>query len=377
LLDNPANKDSIAWEGDPSKGEFRLIEPDEVAKQWGERKSKKHMNYDKLSRALRYYYDKSILTKISGKRYAYRFDFKALDLACQAQQNSTPSDTKLDDLKNIMAPFLGQPGSSSPSPRTCLTPKTDPSTATSPQSPQSPQSPEYLPNIPSPSFLSPPYHSNPISPYTLGEEVLMEGTSGMAATYTELQPRYSPPPAYQEPQHLVQPYQSASNDSLDHPSYYRQYEYAHQKSWNSDTNIASNSYSEWFSPISDSSLMSPGSISDHQSTHLQSPASAPCLPTYQDTNWSVSGSGYSQTALLSDSNIFHPPSSRGVLPSWRSPLCERQSQDLTELLNLDYLSSDIMPQTGPETSSETPRSNSVPADMFLKPFDAFTKPSPK
>ena len=54
MLDNPGNKDNITWEGDPSKGEFRLVEPDEVAKQWGERKSKKHMNYDKLSRALRY-----------------------------------------------------------------------------------------------------------------------------------------------------------------------------------------------------------------------------------------------------------------------------------------------------------------------------------
>ena len=36
------------------------------------------MNYDKLSRALRYYYDKNILTKVQGKRYTYRFDFKAI-----------------------------------------------------------------------------------------------------------------------------------------------------------------------------------------------------------------------------------------------------------------------------------------------------------
>ena len=35
------------------KGEFRLLEPDEVAKRWGERKNKQNMNYDKLSRALR------------------------------------------------------------------------------------------------------------------------------------------------------------------------------------------------------------------------------------------------------------------------------------------------------------------------------------
>ena len=36
------------------------------------------MNYDKLSRALRYYYDKNIMTKVHGKRYAYKFDFQVL-----------------------------------------------------------------------------------------------------------------------------------------------------------------------------------------------------------------------------------------------------------------------------------------------------------
>jgi len=40
-----------------------LTDPDEVARRWGERKSKPNMNYDKLSRALRYYYDKNIMTK--------------------------------------------------------------------------------------------------------------------------------------------------------------------------------------------------------------------------------------------------------------------------------------------------------------------------
>ncbi|GBM06430.1 DNA-binding protein D-ETS-3 [Araneus ventricosus] len=44
------------------------------------------MNYDKLSRALRYYYDKNIMTKVHGKRYAYKFDFHGL-----TQQTSQPS----------------------------------------------------------------------------------------------------------------------------------------------------------------------------------------------------------------------------------------------------------------------------------------------
>lgn len=41
------------------------------------------MNYDKLSRALRYYYDKNIMTKVHGKRYAYKFDFAGLAQAMQ------------------------------------------------------------------------------------------------------------------------------------------------------------------------------------------------------------------------------------------------------------------------------------------------------
>lgn len=51
LLDTPGMSNIIAWEG--GHGEFRLKDPEEVARLWGERKNKKNMNYDKLSRALR------------------------------------------------------------------------------------------------------------------------------------------------------------------------------------------------------------------------------------------------------------------------------------------------------------------------------------
>lgn len=51
-------------QGPPSDGEFRLSDPDEVARRWGRRKQKPNMNYDKLSRALRYYYDKNIMSKV-------------------------------------------------------------------------------------------------------------------------------------------------------------------------------------------------------------------------------------------------------------------------------------------------------------------------
>ncbi|CAK9805057.1 DNA-binding protein D-ETS-6 [Anthophora plagiata] len=87
LLSDSSNSSCIAWEG--SNGEFKLTDPDEVARRWGERKSKPNMNYDKLSRALRYYYDKNIMTKVHGKRYAYKFDFHGLMMACQAQAGVT------------------------------------------------------------------------------------------------------------------------------------------------------------------------------------------------------------------------------------------------------------------------------------------------
>ena len=88
LLSDANNASIIAWEG--TNGEFKLIDPDEVARKWGERKSKPNMNYDKLSRALRYYYDKNIMTKVHGKRYAYKFDFHGL---AQLNQPQVPDNS--------------------------------------------------------------------------------------------------------------------------------------------------------------------------------------------------------------------------------------------------------------------------------------------
>nr|XP_040020439.1 fli-1 proto-oncogene, ETS transcription factor-related sequence isoform X1 [Gasterosteus aculeatus aculeatus] len=82
LLSDSNNAGIITWEG--TNGEFKMTDPDEVAKRWGERKSKPNMNYDKLSRALRYYYDKNIMTKVHGKRYAYKFDFQGISQAHQS-----------------------------------------------------------------------------------------------------------------------------------------------------------------------------------------------------------------------------------------------------------------------------------------------------
>ncbi|CAH1774684.1 unnamed protein product [Owenia fusiformis] len=71
LLDDPSNTTCIAWTG---RGlEFKLIEPEEVARRWGLQKNRPAMNYDKLSRSLRYYYEKGIMQKVAGERYVYKF----------------------------------------------------------------------------------------------------------------------------------------------------------------------------------------------------------------------------------------------------------------------------------------------------------------
>ena len=56
LLQDASNKQLICWTNE--EGEFKLLRAEEVARLWGARKNKPNMNYDKLSRALRYYYDK-------------------------------------------------------------------------------------------------------------------------------------------------------------------------------------------------------------------------------------------------------------------------------------------------------------------------------
>lgn len=61
----------ICWTS--KDGEFKLLQAEEVARLWGIRKNKPNMNYDKLSRALRYYYVKNIIKKVNGQKFVYKF----------------------------------------------------------------------------------------------------------------------------------------------------------------------------------------------------------------------------------------------------------------------------------------------------------------
>ncbi|KAI7806562.1 putative ETS domain-containing transcription factor ERF [Triplophysa rosa] len=127
LLRKEEYHDVIAWQGD--YGEFVIKDPDEVARLWGARKCKPQMNYDKLSRALRYYYNKRILHKTKGKRFTYKFNFNKLvlvnypyiDMGSSAPPvptgphfrfpSSTPSDMQVSDvLRSPSSEELRSPG---------------------------------------------------------------------------------------------------------------------------------------------------------------------------------------------------------------------------------------------------------------------------
>ncbi|KAM7315326.1 GA-binding protein alpha chain isoform X1 [Ixodes scapularis] len=78
MLTERDSREYIQWIGD--EGEFKLNNPEMVAQLWGLRKNKPTMNYEKLSRALRYYYDGDMIAKVHGKRFVYKFvcDLKQL-----------------------------------------------------------------------------------------------------------------------------------------------------------------------------------------------------------------------------------------------------------------------------------------------------------
>lgn len=71
ILTDKEHRTIISWLG--GDGEFKLTDPERVARLWGERKNKPTMNYEKLSRALRYYYDGDMISKVHGKRFVYKF----------------------------------------------------------------------------------------------------------------------------------------------------------------------------------------------------------------------------------------------------------------------------------------------------------------
>ncbi len=72
LLTSRESQHLIHWVS--AEGEFEFLQPEEVARLWGQQKANPNMTFSKLSRALRNYYSQGLLVKVGGP-HTYKFTF--------------------------------------------------------------------------------------------------------------------------------------------------------------------------------------------------------------------------------------------------------------------------------------------------------------
>lgn len=72
LLDAKTCPSLLKWEN-VDEGVFRFVNSEKVARLWGERKCNPRMTYEKLSRAMRYYYKSQVFQPVIGRRLVYKF----------------------------------------------------------------------------------------------------------------------------------------------------------------------------------------------------------------------------------------------------------------------------------------------------------------
>uniref|UniRef100_A0A8C4YGY8 ETS-related transcription factor Elf-3 n=1 Tax=Gopherus evgoodei TaxID=1825980 RepID=A0A8C4YGY8_9SAUR len=72
LLHPELNEGLMKWE-DRREGIFKFLRSEAVAQLWGQKKKNSSMTYEKLSRAMRYYYKREILERVDGRRLVYKF----------------------------------------------------------------------------------------------------------------------------------------------------------------------------------------------------------------------------------------------------------------------------------------------------------------
>ncbi|XP_067282925.1 transcription factor ETV6 isoform X2 [Pseudorasbora parva] len=72
LLSDSRYENYIRWEDRETKV-FRIMDPNGLARLWGNHKNRTNMTYEKMSRALRHYYKLNIIRKEPGQRLLFRF----------------------------------------------------------------------------------------------------------------------------------------------------------------------------------------------------------------------------------------------------------------------------------------------------------------
>ncbi|XP_039605256.1 transcription factor ETV7 isoform X1 [Polypterus senegalus] len=72
LLSDNRYESFIRWEDQEAKV-FRVVDPNGLARLWGNHKNRANMTYEKMSRALRHYYKLNIIKKEPGQKLLFRF----------------------------------------------------------------------------------------------------------------------------------------------------------------------------------------------------------------------------------------------------------------------------------------------------------------
>ncbi|XP_076800946.1 uncharacterized protein LOC143445608 [Clavelina lepadiformis] len=106
----------IKWE-DRKSGVFRFVQSDTVASMWGEQKGNPKMTYEKLSRAMRYYYNRGILERVDGRRLVYKFGPSAhgwrttekSNKDCTSGSTATAGGVNNSEGSNVKSPSIQSP----------------------------------------------------------------------------------------------------------------------------------------------------------------------------------------------------------------------------------------------------------------------------
>ncbi len=81
VLKKPKYNNMVSWENQ-KEGLFRFHDAQAFAALWGKHRNRPNMTYDKVARALRYYYKRNIFKQVGG-RLTYRFS----DRLCKLYQS--------------------------------------------------------------------------------------------------------------------------------------------------------------------------------------------------------------------------------------------------------------------------------------------------